>query len=198
MGEPAISRYTYEAYLALEAESEMKYEYHDGFIIAMAGGTPEHGQIAGNFIRFSGNALSAIGKSCIVYTSDVKVHLESSNRSFYPDASIVCGLPQKSSKDPHALTNPILVLEVISESTKGFDLGAKFTHYRQIPTLREYVIIRQDQALVDTYYLTDSGMWDIKTYSDLKEAVHLKSIDCQISMADIYWLVPGIHQEEGS
>ncbi|MCB0855401.1 MAG: Uma2 family endonuclease [Bacteroidetes bacterium] len=196
MGEKALSNYSFDAYLALEAESETKYEFHDGMITAMAGGTPEHGQIAMNFGRGVGNSIVEKGKTCIVYSSDVKVHIASSKRIFYPDASIVCEKPVKSDTDPHAITNPILIVEVLSESTAMFDLGEKFAHYRDIPSLREYVIISQTQPTVHTYYRTDNGTWEITTISKLSDTVVLKSIGCEVSMADIYLQVPGIEEKE--
>ena len=196
MGEKALSVYSYEAYLALEAESDTKYEYHDGMITAMAGGSPEHGQIAVNFTRFAGNALSMNNKPCIIYSSDVKVHISTTKRTFYPDASIVCEKPAKSDKDPHAITNPLLILEVLSESTMAFDRGAKFAHYRNIPSLKEYVLVSQNEAMVDTYYRTEDGTWEITTIIGLDKTVLLKSIGCEISMADIYLLVPDLNEEE--
>ncbi len=192
MAEKALSNHTYEDYLALEAESDIKYEFHDGFIVAMAGGSPEHSQIGANFIRYAGNALDRAGKSCIVHTGDLKVHIESTKRTFYPDVSIVCETPTYSPKDPNALTNPILILEVLSESTMAFDRGAKFAHYRQIPSLREYVLISQTESMVDTYYRTDDGTWEIQTITGLSATVVLKSLQCEVLMAEIYRLVPGM------
>ncbi len=194
MGEQALATHTYENYLALEAEPETKYEFHDGFITAMAGGSLEHGQIAGNFIWAVRNALEVEKKRCLTYTSDVKVHIASSRRTFYPDASVVCEQPERSEKDEQALTNPVLILEVLSDSTESFDRGAKFRHYRQIPSLRQYVLISQREASVDTYYRTDDGTWEIHSFLGLQETIPLKSIKCEISMADIYLLVPGINE----
>lgn len=131
MAEKGSSNHTYKDYLALEAESDVKYEYHDGFIVAMAGGSPEHGLIAGNFISSVNGALLGGSKPCATFTSDVKVHIGATNRIYYPDASIVCGPYQRSPKDANALTNPILILEVLSESTMAFDRRAKFAHYCQ-------------------------------------------------------------------
>lgn len=193
MGEKKISSHSYDAYLTLEAESGVKYEFHDGFIVAMAGGTLEHGQVGGNFIRTAGNVLIENGKPCSVFTSDVKIHIASARRSYYPDASIVCGTPERSSKDRNALINPILILEVLSDSTEAFDRGAKFNYYRELPSFQEYVLISQEEALVDTYFRTKDNTWEINSYRGLDAMVPLKSIDCEISMTDIYWLVPGIH-----
>lgn len=192
MAEKALSGYTYEAYLALEAESETKYEFHDGFIVAFAGASPEHGQIAVNFSRATGNALEAAEKDCIIYNSHVKVHISATHRTFYPDASIVCEKPEKSEPDPQAITNPVLILEVLSDKTEAFDRGGKFSHYRKLKSLREYVLISQKEALVDTYFRTESGFWEIKTTTGLDKTVILKSIGCEIAMAEIYRLVPDI------
>jgi len=158
----------------------------------MAGGTPEHGQIAMNFGRAVGNALEKAKKSCIIYSRDVKVHISSVNRTFYPDASIVCRFPQTSEIDNQAIINPILILEILSANTVASDRGAKFAHYRELPTLREYVLISQSEPLVDTFYRTEDTTWDIHTSTQLTEKVNLKSIGCIIQMSDIYRLVPGI------
>jgi len=192
MGEKALATYSYEAYLALESDSEQKFEYHDGFIRAMAGGTPEHGLIAGNFIGTVNQELRKSGKNCATFTSDVRIHLAATNRTFYPDASIVCGEFERSEVDPQALVNPLLILEVLSESTEPFDRGVKFTHYRKLPSLREYVLISQTDAWVDTYYRREDDLWEIRTIQGLSAQVALKSIGGTISMQDIYRLVPGI------
>ena len=192
MGEKALSTYTYEDYLALEADSNEKLEFHGGYIIAMAGGTPEHGLIAGNFIGAVNQSLREADKNCSTFTSDVKVHIASANRGFYPDASIVCGPFEKSEKDPKAITNPILILEVLSESTQALDRGTKFTHYRQLPSLKEYVLISQEEASVDTYFRRENGLWEIRTIMGLNEHVELKSIACTLAMEEIYRLVPGM------
>ena len=119
MGEIAVAKYTYDAYLALEKEENIKYEFHDGMITAMAGGTPAHSQISASVSRHLGNQLDE--KGCIVYSSDLKVRVESTNRTYYPDVSVVCEKPQTSQKDGNAITNPVLIVEVLSESTAGFD-----------------------------------------------------------------------------
>ncbi len=192
MGALSISTYTYESYLALEAESDIKHEYHDGFIVAMAGGTPAHGLITANTGRAIGNAIISISMPCRPFSSDVKVHIKETNRTFYPDLSMICGEIKSSDKDPNAITNPILIVEVLSESTAAFDRGPKFTHYRQIPSLKEYVLISQEEPVVDTFYRTEDGTWEINTIEGLSKKIILKSIDCEIEMSDIYRLVPGI------
>ena len=154
MGQKAVDAYSYSAYLAMEAEAELKHEYHDGLITALAGGTPVHGQLAANFGIELGIALKDKGKSCRTYSSDTRIRIDATNRAYYPDFSVVCEQPLTSPDDQHAITNPILILEVLSESTAGFDRGTKFSHYRQIDSLREYVLISQEKAMVDTAPLT--------------------------------------------
>lgn len=192
MAEKALSNHTYEAYLALEGQGETKYEFHDGYITAMAGGSPEHGQISGNFIRSVGSQLQAADKRCIIYTSDVKIHIKSTRRTFYPDSSIICSQPQKSELDPYAITNPLLILEVLSDTTADFDRGAKFHQYRQIPSFREYVLVSQKVPQVDIYYRKNEDLWEIMTYTKLEDSILLKSINIEIGLQDIYWLVEGL------
>lgn len=198
MGEKALGNYSYQEYLDLEASSETKYEFHDGFITAMAGGSPAHSQIAGNVIRFTGNDIDKKNKPCIVHTSDLRIRVERTKRTYYPDISVVCEDPVYSSQDAHALTNPVLVIEVLSESTAAFDRGGKFTNYRQIPSLREYVLISQEEPVVDTYYRTEDNLWEINTIMGLKGIVVLKSIGCELKMSDIYSKVPDIPENPPS
>ena len=195
MGEKALSGYTIEEYLAIEAEAaDTKYEYHDGFIVAMAGGTPEHGQISTNVTTALNNALSSANKSCITYNSDVKVAIEATNRNYYSDGFVVCGKPLKSKRSPLAIANPILVVEVLSEGTEGFDRGDKFFNYRQIPTLREYVLVSQESAMVEVFTRMDDNTWRMRTYVGLEENFELQSIDCEIRMAAVYRMVEGISE----
>lgn len=189
MGEPAISTYSYAAYLAMEAEAEQKHEYHGGEITAMAGGTLAHGQIAMNFGRAIGNGLEKAGKACSTFSSDVRVHIQEAKRGFYPDLSVVCGAPETSDQDPQALANPLLVVEVLSPTTAAFDRGTKFAHYRQLKSLREYVLISQNEAMVDVFYRREDDAWEIETYFGLEAKVALLSLGIEVLSADIYRLV---------
>lgn len=179
----------YETYLSLEAESDTKYEYHDGFIVAMAGGTPRHSQICSNAERFIGNALDANGRPCIVYNSDLKVRVESVNRTYYPDATVGCEEALFSLKDRNALINPILIVEVLSEGTEERDRGIKFFHYRKLESLQEYVTISQQEPEVNTYYRQDDNIWEIKTTLGLEATVEIKSLGVNLRMQDLYRLV---------
>ncbi|MEL6628825.1 MAG: Uma2 family endonuclease [Bacteroidota bacterium] len=189
MAEKSLSQSTYEAYLVLEAESNTKYEYHNGFIVAMAGGTPAHSQIGANVNWAVTNALMENAQPCRVYNSDLKVRIESINRTYYPDASVGCDEPTFSEKDPQALTNPTIIFEVLSKSNEGFDRGTKFHHYRQLTSLKEYVLLSQTEPTVDVYFRKDLNLWETTTYQGMQDHVHLKSLDCTIPVQALYRMV---------
>ncbi len=192
MGEQALANQTYETYLALEAESDTKYEYHDGFIVAMAGGTPAHSQLGANVVTELNLALRKKGGSCRVYNSDLKVRIESVNRTYYPDASVGCEEPVYSSKDGNALTNPILIVEVLSHSNEAFDRGSRFYNYRRLPSLQEYLLISQDDVMVDISYRTEEDVWETRVVKGLDGKLKLRSLGCEIGLAELYRLVPGL------
>ncbi|RMG67240.1 MAG: Uma2 family endonuclease [Bacteroidetes bacterium] len=192
MGAGKLSDLSYTAYLKLLKESPEKLEYHDGFVTAMAGGTLEHSLITMNTGRALGNVLEDAQKPCRVFSSDARIRIEATNRSFFPDLSVVCGEIERGEDDPHALTNPLLIVEVLSASTGDFDRGAKFAHYRRLPSLREYVLIHQEQVQVDAFYRTETGAWEITTRMELASSVPIKSLGIELPLATLYRQVPGL------
>lgn len=192
MGEKALDTFDLETYLEMEASSVEKYEYYDGYIHAMAGGSTEHGEIAGNVIASLKAALKGAGKSCKVYTSDVKIAIQRSNRRFYPDASVVCGPPERDEREPNAITNPVLVAEVLFEGTESLDRGEKFVAYRQLPSLREYLLINQYKVQVEVFSRNEDGNWRIQTLTDLSQQIELPALGIVLSTADIYDGVDGL------
>lgn len=144
-----LRKATYEEYLALERDSETKHEYVNGEIYAMAGGTPEHGRLATKLAQLVRNALAK--RPCELYSSDVRVRVEATGRSTYPDLSIVCSKIVPSAEDPDAITNPIVLIEVLSPSTEMDDRGNKWAHYRRIPSLECYVLVSQGERSIETY-----------------------------------------------
>jgi len=130
--------YSYQQYLRLLEESDFKLDYCDGVIYAMAGGTPTHAALGAAAIGILRQAL--LGR-CTVYSSDLKVRIEASDLSTFPDASVVCGPPASSPIDAHALTNPVLVVEVTSQSTEDYDRGDKLSHYKQLPSLQAVLYV---------------------------------------------------------
>ena len=176
--------YTTEEYFSIVEDSEEKYEYHEGKLYAMAGGTSKHNAISTNTSTALNIALSE--KDCMVYNSDQQVVINDSKRYVYPDVSVVCGTQDFEDKKETRLKNPILIIEVLSESTKGFDKTDKFHLYCQIPSFREYVLIHTDKIMVETYYKEDSGLWRISSAFRIKDSIQLYSINSTITLTDIY------------
>ncbi|WKN45119.1 Uma2 family endonuclease [Tunicatimonas pelagia] len=184
-----------EEYNQLEEETSIRYEYHNGEVFAMAGGSPRHGIIAGNIIRLLGNHLK---KRCRVGSSDLKFYIESINKSLYPDASVICQPYQVSKHDRNALTNPILLVEVLSESTANYDPvstagGNKFHYYSELPSLREYVLIEQNIWKVETRYRsTAQEEWKMNWFEGEEASVTLHSMNVTIPLAEIYQETEGL------
>jgi Uma2 family endonuclease len=180
-------RHTFAEYLRFEEAAETKHEFHDGEILAMSGTSPEHALITANAIRAIGNRLQ--GKPCRVYSSDLKIGVSPGARVCYPDGSIICGPLQFDPADPkrHVVTNPRVILEVLSPTTEGYDRGEKFRHYRGIPSLQEYVLISQATPLVETFLRQPDGAWLIgATFAGPDATAFLRSIDVDLSLPDLY------------
>ncbi|PRP96219.1 Uma2 family endonuclease [Enhygromyxa salina] len=157
MPAPEPTRTTYAAYLEAEQRSEMKHEYLRGEVYAMAGGTPEHAALS----MAVGAALTAAlaGRPCRVFSSDLRIRVESTDLSTYPDLTVICGSFEHAAADPNAATNPTLIVEVLSDSTEAYDRGEKFAHYRRIPSLREYLLVSQREPRLEAYRKNATGEW---------------------------------------
>ncbi len=175
---------TYEDYLALEEKSDEKHEYVGGQVFAMAGGTIEHAALAAAMSIGLGKALE--GKPCRVFTSDARVRVEETNFSCYPDLSVVCTKVETSAVDKHAIINPRVIVEVLSESTEDYDRGAKFAHYRRIPALAEYVIVHQREPLIEVWRKNELGQWTLITEARAAQQAELSSIGVSLSVDEIY------------
>lgn len=192
--EPAIKKQLpLEEYNQLEEQTSTRYEYHGGEVYAMAGGSPKRAIIAGNIIRLLGNRLK---KGCRVGSSDLKFYIESIDKSLYPDASVVCQPYQTSPHDRNALINPILLVEVLSESTANYDRGSKFHYYSELPSLREYVLVEQDSWKVETRY---RGAADeerkLNWFEGPDASVVLRSLNATIPVAEFYEETDGLSSE---
>jgi Uma2 family endonuclease len=178
-----LGRMTYAEYLALERGSEVKHEYVNGQVYAMAGGTPDHGRLAMNVGRLLGAALA--GKPCAVFSSDVRVRIESTGRSTYPDLTVVCGRLARAGDDADAIVNPIVLVEVLSDSTEASDRGDKFAHYRRLPSLREYVLVSQTTPRIEVFRRREGGDW-VLSEAGPGEAARLESIDVALPVDEVY------------
>lgn len=176
---------TLKEYNQLEEENSQRYEYHDGEVFAMAGGEPKHSAISGNIITALNQRLR--NKDCNVFTSDQKVHITSIKRSLYPDVSVVCGLVERSEKDTKAIVNPVLLVEVLSDSTARYDQGDKFKFYSKLPSLQEYVLVSQQQPSVQIFYRSpDTDLWQMGWIEDPTQPVTLQSLSIEIPLQELY------------
>ena len=183
-----LPNYTIEEYIVHERESGQKYEFHNGKIFALAGGTVNHGLLCGNIYAELRSKLREKGSNCKPTTSEVKLSILKENSFVYPDAMVICGDLQKSNSDKHSVTNPILIVEVLSNSTSTYDRGDKFYLYRQIPSLQEYVLIEQDRPQVEVYYKRlNTDLWMITRFEGLESNVRLQSIEIEIQMSELYF-----------
>ena len=181
-GQP-IAHMSYSEYLAEEAKGDGRHEFLDGDVFAMAGGTPEHAALAVAVLGEIRNALR--GKPCRVYSSDLRVRIEATQLTTYPDGSVVCGQLETSAADPNAITNPVLLVEVLSESTEAYDRGAKAAHYRRIPSLREYVLVAQHEPLIEVYRRNEAGRFEL-IEARPGERVELASVGATIDVSAVY------------
>jgi Uma2 family endonuclease len=152
-------RYSYDEYLAYERDSGMKHEYDDGEIIAMASGSPRHSALAS---RVNAALESSRKPGCTAFQSDLRIRVLATGKATYPDATMVCGPLERDPGDPTGatVTNPTLIVEVLSPSTEQEDRGNKWQHYRLIPSLQEYVLVSQSHARVEWYLRLTSGGWE--------------------------------------
>jgi Uma2 family endonuclease len=172
-------------YLEIERSTQTKHEYHDGLIYAMSGGTLEHGLICGNTYGEIRNALRNQSNECIPINSEVKLHLVKANKYVYPDVMVVCGPIEKAKEEPNAITNPKVIIEVLSKTTESYDRGDKFHNYRQITTLEEYILIDQYKAQVEIY-TRKSDLWRITLIKGLDQELILESLNIVIPLEYIY------------
>ncbi len=176
--------YTEEEYLAMEVQADFKSEYYAGEIFAMAGGTLNHGQIASNMVRSVGNAL--LHKNCNVIGSDLKIRIDKADAYVYPDVTVICGGAEYHEDRKDIVTNPTLIVEVLSPSTAEFDRHGKFTRYMQLDALEEYVLIDSRSAYVEIFKRQSAGKWLFSVYTDLSEEVVFESIEVTIPMSELY------------
>ena len=174
---------TPEEYLAFERKATTKHEYLNGQIVAMSGASFAHNFITVN-IATSLNIQLMEGE-CRVATSDMRVKVTQIDSYFYPDVVVVCGEPRAEDDTFDTLLNPTLIVEVLSPSTEGYDRREKFEHYQQIASLKDYILISQDEVHVEYYYRQENE-WLQTEFVELEDVLSLLSIDCELRLSDIY------------
>lgn len=175
------AEFTPEAYLAWESEQSERHEYVNGEVFLMTGTTTTHNVIGSNFLVALRNGLR--GKPCRVYMADVKLRVETANCYFYPDLMVTCSASDR--QQPLVQSEPTVVVEVLSDSTAGYDQGAKFSAYRKLPSLREYVLVAQDGTQVLVYRRGEGVEWIVHPYG-AGEIVSLPSLELAIPVDVIY------------
>jgi Uma2 family endonuclease len=173
-----------EEYLAAERAAEDKSEYVDGLMYAMAGSSLRHNLIVANVIVSLGVQLK--NRPCGVFPSDLKVRVPDSRKFFYPDVSVICGEPEFADDQRDVILNPIVVVEVLSESTAAFDRGKKFQSYQQIPSLQEYLLVSQEEFLVEHYLRQANNRWLYTQTGGTGETIALPSVECRLALRDVY------------
>jgi Uma2 family endonuclease len=172
-----------EEYLSWERRQPTKHEYVHGAVVAMAGASIDHNKIVANVIRALGNALA--DRPCSVLASDTRLYSPASGNYRYADASVACDPIQHQDSELDTLLNPAVIVEVLSESTEMADRGSKFRDYRSIPSFRDYLLVDQNEPLVEHYVRQDSGVW---TYRDAgpNDRISLVSCAIEIQVSELY------------
>ena len=181
MGMPVEKRrYTATDYLQLERSARERHEYRDGEILLMAGGTADHSLIVANVIGELRNRLK--GKPCRAYESNLRVRIARTVLYTYPDISVICGPRQPDPSDPsgETMTNPRLIVEVLSPSTEAYDRGEKFDHYRKLDSLQEYVLVSQSTPRIETFLRQAEGNWLLTPVSGLTSIAKLRSLEVEL------------------
>jgi Uma2 family endonuclease len=174
---------TPQEYLALERQAEFKSEYLNGVIVAVAGANRHHSLITGNISQSISNQLARRPRE--TYSSNMRVLVNRTGLYAYPDVFVVCGEPRFEDSEVDTLLNPTVIVEVFSPTTESLDPGKKFTHYRQLESLREFVIVADDEILVERY-LRRGDEWIFTDFRHLDDTLSLTSIDCHVPLREIY------------
>jgi Uma2 family endonuclease len=176
-----------EKYLSTERQGQVKMEYHQGDLYAMAGGTLNHTTLCTSISAILYRETKRSGTKCRALNSKMKIEIKRANRYVYPDASVVCGPVEESDKIKGAIRNPVIVVEIISEDSAGYDRGPKMRYYLSLPSVREYLLIEQDRPAVSLYRREGPGTLGSFHYADgLDDSLHLATLNVDLSLRELY------------
>ena len=175
---------TPEEYLALDRKAEVKSEYYAGQVIAFAGASKRHNLIVANVL--AGIHRQLMDRPCNVYPSDMRVRVSKTGMYAYPDVVVTCGEEQFADDNSDILLNPIVLIEVLSESTANYDRGDKFEHYRRIESLREYILVSQELYRADQYVRQNDTQWLLTEFHRAEDTIKFSSINCELAVKEIY------------
>ncbi len=183
MASHSASLITPEQYLELERAAENKHEYCRGEMLVMSGASFAHSIITGNLVTEFNNRLTS--RDCTVHASDARLAVKSDGLYTYPDVMVVCGNPKFIDAHLDTVTNPIVIVEVLSKSTSSYDRGQKFESYRAIPSLMEYLTVAQDRLYVEHYARQSDGSWLLRESSG-SDFISLQCIAVELPLQGIY------------
>lgn len=173
-----------EEYLEMENASLEKHEYYKGEVFAMPGAKLPHNTITSNIMTMLGQKLK--GKKCKPFGSDMRIHIPTNTLFTYPDISIVCGEILTLNDDEYNVLNPAVIIEVLSPKTKNYDRGEKFKLYRDINTLKEYILVDSQSLHIEVFRLNENNHWELEEYNEANIGLQIKTINEEILIAEIY------------
>jgi Uma2 family endonuclease len=175
---------TEEEYLTLDRAAQVRSEFYQGVMYAMSGGSRSHAAIIASLTREFSSALK--NRPCLPVTQCLRVRIERGGLYAYPDIAVVCGEEQYADDQKDVLLNPTVIAEVLSPSTEAYDRGLKSEQYRKIASLKEYALVSQDKPHVEVYRRQPGDQWLLTEYSGLDAACRFESVDCTVSLAELY------------
>lgn len=185
VADPALVPYVpYAEFLAFEEKSLTKHEWLDGVVYDMSGGTIDHAGLKTRVTFLL--SLQLEGKRCGVFDSDLAIRILATGLFTYPDASVVCGFLETDPENKNAVTNPKVLVEVLSDSTEAYDRGKKFAHYQRIPSLAEYVLVSQHEPCIEVFRRRADGTWGPAEKYLAGQTATLKSIECELPVDRVY------------
>ncbi len=184
MGAPEIKYFTEKEYLDSERLALDKHEFYKGDIFAMSGASISHNKISKNILVDLGTKLK--GKSCEPFGSDLRIHIPKNTLYTYPDISIICGEIETTDDKFDTVTNPSVIIEILSESTKNYDKGGKFTLYREIESLKEYILIDSESIMVEKFIKNTDNSWQLTEYKKLEDFFTIDTVEIRMEITTIY------------
>ena len=186
--EPAPSydkrKYSIEEYLEMEQEAEEKHEYYQGEIFAMPGPKVQHNIIAVNILALLKQKLK--GSNCRPFNSDQRIHIPGNTLFTYPDISIICGNIETRSNDKWNILNPSVIIEILSPSTKNYNRREKFRLYREIKSLKEYILVYAESLLTEAFHINEREHWELEELKGKQNTLLIKAVSVSVSFEDIY------------
>jgi Uma2 family endonuclease len=187
MLQPRKRYFSHQEYFEIEKHGEFKNEYYNGELFAMSGASHNHNVIAVNVTSALHRAL--YDKNCFVYAGDMKIEIDPGKHYAYPDVSVVCGDVKFAAGRRDVITNPLVIVEVLSESTADYDRGDKFRAYREIKSFQDYILIDQYSCAVEYFWKNKAGQWRPEEFRQMNESFIIRSLDVKLSLKEIYYRI---------